>query len=382
MKLKEGAIGELILKQAVKERMRRMAQNPDLALIQAAKREDKRRKTAIAAFTSGGAALGGTAGAVSGTPAGVLAGTAAGAAVGNYVGRKLYREGLDKPTPSPAKIAKKHRVPLSKIKQQLKIGAKVEKEHTSDTKTAKEIARDHLGEKPDYYTRLKKVEEGAITESLKYYKDTDVEEDDVEYPTWRYDEKGKAKVVVPRGHIEAVKRQFKNNPHGYNKYWHHPFTGLIPHERDEAELTKKLMVHPNIYKDRIKQAMGKDKELSDIKYPRVKQMFGKSARELDDHMAKTHTTERGGIAHEILTKRDNRQKVYNKLALGNDDAIDKIRSGLAKRYYQKAPVKAAALWQKEQLSEKNWDKWWLKKALKKATKNSLAHKSANKAKDK
>jgi uncharacterized protein YcfJ len=162
MKLKEGAIGELILKQAVKERMRRMSQNPDVALIQAAKREDKRRKTAIAAFTSGGAALGGTAGAVSGTPAGVLAGTAAGAAVGNYVGRKLYREGaLDKSTPSPAKIAKKHRVPLKTIKRQLKLGAKVEKEHTSSTKNAKEIARDHLGEIPDYYTRLSKMEKGA-----------------------------------------------------------------------------------------------------------------------------------------------------------------------------------------------------------------------------
>jgi uncharacterized protein YcfJ len=164
MKLKENSLGEIILQQAVKERARRIAQNSDAAMARAAKAEDNRRKTAIAAFTSGGAALGGTAGAVSGTPAGVLAGTAAGAAVGNYVGRKLYREGLDKPTLSPVKLAKKHRVPLKTIKRQLKIGTKVEHEHTTDDATARKIAAAHVGEKPDYYTRLKKVEETTLSE--------------------------------------------------------------------------------------------------------------------------------------------------------------------------------------------------------------------------
>jgi hypothetical protein len=160
MKLKE-SVGEIILQQAVKERARRLAQNPDAAMAQAAKAENKRRNTAIAAFTTGGAALGSIAGAFSRSPAGVLAGQTVGAAVGNYVGRKLYREGLDKPTPSVTKIAKKHHVPLKTIKRQLKLGAKVEKEHTSNTKAAKEIARDHLGEIPDYYTRLDKMEKTA-----------------------------------------------------------------------------------------------------------------------------------------------------------------------------------------------------------------------------
>jgi len=37
----------------------------------------------------------------------------------------------------------------------------VEKEHTSDTGSAKKIAMDHLDEIPDYYTRLKTMEDKA-----------------------------------------------------------------------------------------------------------------------------------------------------------------------------------------------------------------------------
>ena len=41
--------------------------------------------------------------------------------------------------------------------KQLEMGTKVEKEHTKSTKKAKKIATDHLKEKPDYYTKLKKA---------------------------------------------------------------------------------------------------------------------------------------------------------------------------------------------------------------------------------
>lgn len=41
---------------------------------------------------------------------------------------------------------------------QLKIGIRVEKEHTNDLVIAKAIAKDHLMEIPDYYTRLLKME--------------------------------------------------------------------------------------------------------------------------------------------------------------------------------------------------------------------------------
>lgn len=67
---------------------------------------------------------------------------------------------LDKPTLSPEEIAQKHAVPLSYIMQQLRHGIQVELEHTSDKAVAQEIARDHILELPDYYSRLNKMEKG------------------------------------------------------------------------------------------------------------------------------------------------------------------------------------------------------------------------------
>lgn len=58
-------------------------------------------------------------------------------------------------------IAYKHNVTVKSIRQQLSKGIKVELEHTTDPKIAKEIALDHLAEFPDYYDRLEDVEEEA-----------------------------------------------------------------------------------------------------------------------------------------------------------------------------------------------------------------------------
>jgi hypothetical protein len=56
-------------------------------------------------------------------------------------------------------IAKKHNVELSDLLDEFKKGYKVEREHTTDTDIAKEIAMDHLFEDPKYYTKLSKIEE-------------------------------------------------------------------------------------------------------------------------------------------------------------------------------------------------------------------------------
>lgn len=55
-------------------------------------------------------------------------------------------------------ISKKYKVSIEYLKDQLKKGQKVEKEHTKDLLKAKEIAMDHLSEDPKYYTKLKKIE--------------------------------------------------------------------------------------------------------------------------------------------------------------------------------------------------------------------------------
>jgi len=58
-------------------------------------------------------------------------------------------------------IAKKHNLNSSAIEKQLKIGVPIEHEHTKDKTLATKIALQHLGEIPDYYTRLKKMEASA-----------------------------------------------------------------------------------------------------------------------------------------------------------------------------------------------------------------------------
>jgi len=52
---------------------------------------------------------------------------------------------------------------------QLKMGIKIEMEHTNNPEISKMIAKDHLDEIQDYYTRLEKMEEEAKDEGK--YKD-------------------------------------------------------------------------------------------------------------------------------------------------------------------------------------------------------------------
>lgn len=57
------------------------------------------------------------------------------------------------------KIGKHRDTPDNKFDpKQLEIGTDTELEHTDSNESAKEIAKDHLSELPDYYTRLKKME--------------------------------------------------------------------------------------------------------------------------------------------------------------------------------------------------------------------------------
>jgi hypothetical protein len=73
-------------------------------------------------------------------------------------------------------IAKKHRLEVSFIKNQLKMGIPIEHEHTQDKVLATDIALQHLDEIPDYYTRLKKMEASAKKEHKKF---KDIKEDAV-----------------------------------------------------------------------------------------------------------------------------------------------------------------------------------------------------------
>lgn len=70
---------------------------------------------------------------------------------------KEETEELNKPVMTPGQLAKKHGKPVEVIKKAIQKGINVEKEHTTHSADAKRIALAHIGEKPDYYTKLDKA---------------------------------------------------------------------------------------------------------------------------------------------------------------------------------------------------------------------------------
>lgn len=67
-------------------------------------------------------------------------------------------------------IAEKHGVTLSVIESALADGIKVEREHTDSKEQAEEIAKDHLFEDAEYYTKLAKMEKQNSKDWAKTYK--------------------------------------------------------------------------------------------------------------------------------------------------------------------------------------------------------------------
>ena len=60
----------------------------------------------------------------------------------------------------------KHPPRSTSFKDQLEVGIQVEMEHTKDPKVAETIAKDHLKEFSDYYTRLVEMENKAEAEKI------------------------------------------------------------------------------------------------------------------------------------------------------------------------------------------------------------------------
>jgi hypothetical protein len=132
-------------------------------------------------------------------------------------------------------IAKKHKVSLGDLTDEFKKGYKVEREHTTDTDIAKEIAMDHLFEDPKYYTKLKKIEETIQKVDNKWVV---------------YRKTGGEKLGTHETYEEALKQlreieldKFKNinskidelAPHGYpDQEW------MDNHEKEMKKLRKQL----------------------------------------------------------------------------------------------------------------------------------------------
>lgn len=94
--------------------------------------------------------------------------------------QRLIKEALQEKEQIPGGLAKgktlqqiadHHKIHNSfTFNAQLRKGIKVEMEHTTDPKIAKEIAMDHLWEDPNYYTKLNKMEKGDLKEDESLFK--------------------------------------------------------------------------------------------------------------------------------------------------------------------------------------------------------------------
>ena len=66
-------------------------------------------------------------------------------------------------TPGLSAIAKKWNLSIAKVAKLVEIGAKTEFEHNKNLSKARQVARDHISERPDYYQKLKRMEKSPIS---------------------------------------------------------------------------------------------------------------------------------------------------------------------------------------------------------------------------
>ena len=71
---------------------------------------------------------------------------------------KTFKQFLNKDVKSTSELADKHKVAFDKIVRAVTAGTKIEKEHTTKKEVAKQIALAHVGEDPNYYKKLRKIE--------------------------------------------------------------------------------------------------------------------------------------------------------------------------------------------------------------------------------
>ena len=152
-------------------------------------------------------------------------------------------------------IAKKHGVDVSVINKQIKMGIKIEHEHSPSDEVAAEISKDHLTETPFYYDYLEKMEE----EFKENYKE-DLERGGMEDEEAE-EEKGRA--AKESDAIEFL----KNNPN--------PSDDDL-HEHCEEKGIKVPTMEAQMYKLATKYVKSIDKESKDseTKEEKLKRLFG------------------------------------------------------------------------------------------------------------
>lgn len=89
----------------------------------------------------------------------------------SWIKKKLVHENFDvlKKPKTLNQISDKHKINLNILELQLKVGIRIEHEHTKNEKAAMTIALHHLWEDPLYYKKLEKIEKKEKKSFREFY---------------------------------------------------------------------------------------------------------------------------------------------------------------------------------------------------------------------
>jgi hypothetical protein len=178
-------------------------------------------------------------------------------------------------------IAKKHNITVSELMDEFKKGYTVEREHTTDTDIAKEIAMDHLFEDPKYYTKLKKIEETIQKVDNKWvvYRKTGGEQVGTHET---YEEALKQLREIELDKFKKINSKIDElAPHGYpDQEW------MDNHEKEMKKLRKQLdTIHKKTYE--LKEEVARYIEPKRVeafltKYPKVNDLMQRIVDKVKD----------------------------------------------------------------------------------------------------
>jgi hypothetical protein len=138
-------------------------------------------------------------------------------------------------------------------------------------------------------------------------------------PTWHFDKQFKPVIHLDRADVEA--RNKHQSKEKFNRYFHHPFFGVIPHEHEEGNTTLKMMQgkHDEVrakypkYDPKIKirgrPAFDQFEDVNKRSPPRSLKQW-KELREKSPQEFENSVSDHGGLAHDIITSPN--RKAYDK----------------------------------------------------------------------
>jgi hypothetical protein len=143
---------------------------------------------------------------------------------------------------------------------ELRMGIKVEMEHTKDKKVAEKIAMDHLYEDLEYYTKLSKVEAKEATSSASsgQYTTNKIWAKSMNKKDWR----GASKAQIPGGKFVTVKEKCRKFPYcnqgdikALNIFENQRFKDII------SKIQNKYNISENVIKYSIINELNKNKDI-------------------------------------------------------------------------------------------------------------------------